>query len=562
MRARDVEGAALILEALLTRHDVAEAALMLGALRAGQSDFARALTQIEKAFRLQPLQPPGARLLYANVLLDSGDAQQAEAQVRGVLALPAQSPAGEARALFRLARRLSLALSIEMLQRSVALDASNADAWNDLGNALANIALLEPARDAYRAALRADPEYHQVESNLLVTLHYDPDVDADTMFEAHRGWARRHAAGIAPLALPARAPSQRLRVGFLSPAFTPGPTAAFLAPLVKHLDAMRHELFAYNVGPEDIDARLTAAITHWRHAALDDDESLARQIAADSLDVLVDLAGHTPGGRPLVIARKPARAVIEWLDYFDTSGLDGVDIIVGDPVSTPANTAQRFTEHVVNIDPCRFCFEAPAHAPAVAPSPAAKNGYVTFGSFNRLSKMPAPVLAAWARILHGTPASRLLVKNNALADAATRENFVRAMQGHGIARDRIELRGPTPHAAMLAEYADMDIALDTFPYNGGLTTCEALWMGVPVLTILGNAMISRQSASMLAAVGMEDWIARDVDEFVRKATDFASRAGELSISRGKRREAIAASPLMDGPRFARAFAAVLDGAAR
>ncbi len=563
MRARDLDGAALLLESLLSRHDVAEAALMLGALRAEQSDFPRALAQLEKAFRLQPSQPPGARLLYANVLLDSGQDQQAEAQVRSALAQSPNSPLGEARTLFRLARRMPLAISIEMLQRSVALDPANADAWNDLGNALANIAQLEPARHAYRQALRADPAYHQVESNLLVTLHYDPDVDAQVMFDAHLDWARRHASGIAPMVLPSRAPSPRLRVGFLSPAFTPGPTAAFLAPLAKHLDPARHELFAYNVGPgQGIEARLAGAIGNWRHAAHDDDATLARRIAADSIDVLVDLAGHTPGGRPLAVARKPARAIVEWLDYFDTTGLENVDFIVGDAVATPADTAQRFTERVVNIDPCRFCFEAPDHAPAVASSPAAKNGFVTFGSFNRLSKMPAPVIAVWARVLRATPGSRLLVKNNALADAVTRENFMQALLDHGITRDRVDLRGPSPHAAMLAEYADMDIALDTFPYNGGLTTCEALWMGVPVLALLGGAMISRQSASLLRAAGMDEWVAADGADFVRRAAAFAADVPALDRARAQRRGSIASGALTDGARFARAFAAILEGAAR
>jgi predicted O-linked N-acetylglucosamine transferase (SPINDLY family) len=566
LKARDLEGAAnLLLDALRRDPTLAPAHLMLAALRAEQGDFDLALDHLDRSFAAQPLQAPAAHLLHVRAALDARKPERAQGALesfrRSVAAHPAY-PHGrveEARAWWLLARQLPLGRSVEALRRAVDLDEGNADAWNDLGNALANLALHAEAREAYTRALQAAPDYHQVESNLLVALHYDPGLDARALHEAHLRWSRRHTAGIARIALGPRVQHMGLRVGFLSPAFAPGPTSAFLAPLVANLDRARFGLFAYNVGPaEGLDAAIVSAIPHWRHAAGDDDEALAQRIAADALDVLVDLAGHTPGGRPRALARKPARAIVEWLDYWDTTGLEAVDVLVGDTVSAPPDSPQRFTERVERIDPCRFCFAAPAHAPAVAVTPALANGFVTFGSFNRLSKTPRPVLALWARVLAAVPGSRLLLKNTALADPATRERVARGLREHGI--ERFELRGPSPHAAMLAEYGDIDVALDPFPFNGGLTTCEALWMGVPVLAQLGDSMISRQSASMLEAAGESDWIAASAAGLVAIAAAQCASHDELGRRRALRRDALARSALMDGARFAAAFAAILERA--
>jgi predicted O-linked N-acetylglucosamine transferase (SPINDLY family) len=380
------------------------------------------------------------------------------------------------------------------------------------------------------------------------------------MFEAHRAWARRHAGGLPRRET--RAPRERtekLRVGFLSPAFTAGPTATFLRPLLSNLDRARFEAVAYNVGRDDESSRnLQPLFSRW-HALWDaSDDAVAGCIAADDIDVLVDLAGHTPGGRPLVLARKPAPVIATWLDYFDTTGLDAVDYLIGDPVSTPADGAQRFSEQVVRIAPARLCYEPPPYAPAVAPAPALRNGHVTFGSFNRLSKIAPPVIGLWARLLAAVPDSRLLVKNAALADGGMRETLLGQLAAHGVDRDRVRLRAHTAHARMLGEYGDVDIALDTFPYNGGLTTCEALWMGVPVVTMLGNAMISRQTAALLEAAGLPQLVARDERHFVEIATTLATDLPRLAAMRAGMRQRLAASPLLDAPRFARQFESALE----
>lgn len=597
LRERRLDEASALLEAAFaSRADSAEIAFLAGTVRAERNDFRGAVAALERAFALQPAQPAAHHLVFAFALADAGDFARAESLARRTLELQPRWPraldalAAALRGLGRtdeaieamraaaeldpsqgvrwwrvarlLHRQARLTEAIPAYRDSLRLDAANAEAWNDLGNALTDAGRLDEAREAYRRTLALRPGYHQVESNLLINLHYDPAVDAAALYQAHRDWAKRHAAALPRLAPAPRKGGERLRVGFLSPAFTPGPTAAFAAPVVGHLDRRRFELVAYNVGATaGIDPAIRGAFGAWHDAAAEDDEALARRIAADGLDVLVDLAGHAPGGRLRTLAMKPAPVIVTWLDYFDTTGLDQVDYIVGDPVSTPEGTPQRFSEAVLHLAPCRFCYAPPAYAPAVAPPPAARAGFVTFGSFNRLSKLAPPVLDLWARAVKAVPGSRLLVKNAAFSDPGTREGFAAALAARGVDPARLDLRGPSPHAAMLAEYGEVDIALDCFPYNGGLTTCEALWMGVPVVALQGEAMISRQSASMLRAAGLADLVALDAARFVERAASLASDVAALAALRARLRDRLAASPLLDAPRFAAAFGALLERAA-
>jgi predicted O-linked N-acetylglucosamine transferase (SPINDLY family) len=602
MRDGDRDGAwRLYVEATVLEPGHAGAWFMRGVAEAERRDVESARSSIGRAFQLDARQPAQNRLVLANVLLDSADPDGAEREARAALDLkPAWPPALAtlAQALMR-QRRMEEAIAacraaltaqpgyergrdllatvlwlegrslhqatrivdaIDHYRESLALDGRDADRWNDLGIAYTDAGLLTEAQASYRAALERKPDYHQVASNVLVVSHYDAAVDPGAMFRAHRDWAERYAAGV-PLLEPARErpPDARLRVGFLSPALRTGPTGAFLEPLLAHLDRDRVRIHAYRVaGSADATTqRLRGHCDAW-HDLLDrNDEEIARVIRDDALDVLVDLAGHAPGGRLLVLARKPAPVIVTWLDYFDTTGLDAVDYLIGDPVSTPPGGAQEFSEKVLAISPCRLCFAAPPDSPPVVAPPASRGRPFTFGSFNRYAKIGPEVVRTWARILQAVPASRLLLKSDALADPRLHEQVRERFAAHGIDAARLELRGPSPHAQMLAEYGDIDIALDTFPYNGGLTTCEALWMGVPVLALLGSSMISRQSASLLRAAGLEDWIAQSPDDYVRLAAERAGNGDALATLRRGMREQVGASPLMDAPAFAAKLARLL-----
>jgi predicted O-linked N-acetylglucosamine transferase (SPINDLY family) len=545
-------------QALQDAPGAADASNLLGAALYRQGRVQEALEAYSAAAGANPAYAP-AHLNLALTLAELGRVAEAIESQRRVVALQPASAVDHFRLGHLFHRHAHVFDAIESFRAALALDATHADWWVHLANALTDAGLLAEARDAYRKALQLRPGYHEVESTLLVNLHYDTATGRDAMLAAHRAWAARHASGVPQVARPSIAPRSRLRVAFLSPAVKSGPTGSFLAPLLRHLDRQRFETSIYNANGtrDDFSARLAALVDHWVDFRGEDDEAMARRIAADGIDALVDLAGHTPGGRPLVLARCPAPAIVSWLDYFDTTAIPGVEYLIGDSISTPAADADRFTERVVPIDPCRLVYEPPAYAPEVCAPPFARNGFITFGSFNRISKVTRPVLASWARVMHAVPNSRLLLKSPAFADPRMCGHVRALLAGHGIEAARIDLRAHSPHAAMLAEYGDMDIALDTFPYNGGITTCEALWMGVPVVAWLGDSMISRQSAALLEAAGMQEWVAADADDFVKRAEGLANDASQLAALRSGMRAKLARSPLVDGAAFARKFEAAI-----
>lgn len=575
------------------RPDEAEAWFLSGLASAQARDIASARSAMSEAFRLAPQPKPSWNLAFANVLLDAGDAIEAEGHARTATAAPElkaaalnvlglalrkqgrvegaleafraalQAQPGYRFAAANLARlyehEIRLEEAIESYREALAIDDQQPDLWCDLGNALANAGLQAEAAAAYRESLARAPSYHQVHSNLLVQLHYDPAITADELFESHREWDRRHATGLARMAPAKVAPRERIRVGLMSPRFNDGPTAAFLLPLVEHMDAERFELHFFDLsGLHDaLTERFTRLAQGWHEAARDSDQALAERIRATELDVLVDLAGHNPGGRPLVLARKPAPVIVTWLDYFDTTGLPAVDYLIGDPVSTPPDGTQQFVERIENIEPCRFCYAPPAYAPAVSALPRMRTGFMTFGSFNRLSKLTPAVIDAWTEVLQAVDESRLLLKSRSFRDYRTRDRIAGAFRDRGLEPRRLELRPDSPHRQMLEEYSGIDIALDPFPFNGGLTTCEAIWMGVPVMALRGDSLIARQSASLLSAANLEDWIVGDVEALVRRATQWAGDIEGLAQLRAGLRARLEASPLLDAPAFAKRFCACI-----
>ena len=360
---------------------------------------------------------------------------------------------------------------------------------------------------AYRQALRLRPDDARIHSNLLVCLNYNPNFSNAEIFAEHLEWGRRHAQSPATERkahenIPD--PGRKLRIGYVSPSFGVGAVKYFLQPLLVNHSPMEFETYAYATLklPPETTRRTQEATTHWREADALDSLALAELIRSDSVDILVDLSGHTPGHSLLTFAQKPAPIQVSWLDYFNTSGLSEMDYLISDAVHTPPETSRQFTESLALLQHCRLCYSPPEYAPEVTPSPYAQNGYATFGCFNRLSKVTPDVVALWCKLLHSMPQARLVLKSHSLSDPASWPEYHGWFTRHGIDPQRVELRPGSPHPQMLAEYGDIDIALDPFPYNGGLTTCEALWMGVPVIAMAGGRMIARQSASLLTAAGL------------------------------------------------------------
>lgn len=520
---------------------------------------AEAATAFEAADRMRPAHAPTlGNLAFAR--LAAGDGPGAEAAALAALAVDpehAPSRANLARALYRQGAFTRAAVALEEAARRAKPGPEAASLHLTLANTRLNLGDASRAIESFDAAIAlTPPDLPQVESARLVALHYDAARSAESIFEEHRAWAARHGTSRASAApLRPRPAGARLRVGYVSPRFHESTAGALLAPVLEHHDRDAVEAYCYACSPiEDaLTVRMKGHAAAWRHAEALDDDALARLMRQDGIDVAVDLAGHTPGHRLGAFARRPAPVAVTWLDYFDTTGLDSIDALVTDGRHSPAADAQRFTEAKVRLPGLRYCWRAPEDSPPATPPPL--GGPFTFGSFNRISKLSERTLAAWCAVLDAVPGSRLVVKSPALDHPEEREALRSRFVARGIAGERIEARASSPYREMLAEYSGVHLVLDSFPYNGGLTTLEALWMGRPVLTLAGDSLISRQSAAILGAAGEDRWVARDVAEFVEIARGAASDREAFGIACAGLRERLAASAALDAVGFTRALEA-------
>jgi predicted O-linked N-acetylglucosamine transferase (SPINDLY family) len=358
-------------------------------------------------------------------------------------------------------------------------------------------------------------------------------------------------------------PERVLRVGLVSGDLCYHPVGFFAEGVVSALAsrADRLALFAYPtcIRTDEISERIKANCRGWHPVAGLSDEYMANRIRADGIDILIDLSGHTAYNRLPVFAWKPAPVQVSWLGYFATTGVAAIDYFVADPWTLPVSEEINFTEKVWRLPETRLCFTPPDAAVVVSPLPALVNGYVTFGCFNNLSKMNDKVVALWARVMDAVPGSRLFLKARQLTEASVRKSIAERFAAHGIDEGRLILEDYVPRENYLAAYQRVDLALDPFPYTGGTTTAEALWMAVPVLTLAGERFISRQGVGLLMNAGLPDWIASDPDDYVARALAHASDLPRLAALRGNLRAQVLASPVYDAARFAKHFEAALRG---
>ena len=450
----------------------------------------------------------------------------------------------------------------EAYARAVALDPSLPGAWARLGETCAFLGLAQECVEALRRAeALAPPEAPQVGSALLFALQYDGEHSAEEVFSAHRAWALRYApTQPRPAFRNARDPARRLRLGYVSPRFHVTSAAFLSIPVLERHDRAAFEVHCY--AQQDIDDAVTerfrAAASTWTDARSLGDRELAARMREDGIDIAIDLAGHTPGHRLAMFAHGPAPVTGTWLDYFNTTGLEAMGFLVTDAVHSPPGDGQPFTERLVRLPHCRFCWEPPAYAPEVSLPPVARGAAApVFGSFGRMAKLSPATLDAWCALLREQPASRLLLKNGALRREEERAFFGAWFSKRGVDPARIEWRGESSHPEMLSEYGDVDVVLDTFPYNGGLTTLEALWMGRPVVTVEGRTLISRQSQAILASAGLGELCAPDAEGFVASASRLVSRPAELARLSASLRPRLGASALLDHAAFTRDFEAML-----
>jgi protein O-GlcNAc transferase len=355
-------------------------------------------------------------------------------------------------------------------------------------------------------------------------------------------------------------PDRSLRVGLLSGSLSRHPVGWLTVAGLEALPEEDFTLVAYSLKRRDdrIAARFRARCAAWREVGAAEEEAIARLIAADGIDILLDLGGYGEGGRPFVLHHRPAPVQVKWVGaQFGTMGLPVVDWMLTDRWETPEGFERFYTERLLRLPDGYVCFTPPAYAPEVGSLPALSAGHVTFGCLNNLAKLTPPLLAAWARILEVLPGARILLCTHALAEAATREAFARRLAAAGVPAARVDLLPGQPHREFLDTYNAVDIALDPFPYTGGLTVCEALWMGVPTVTLTGEGFAARHALSHLSNVGLPGWAAQDVEGYVRLAVERARDLPALAALRAGLRERTRGSPLCDAPRFGRGLAAAL-----
>ncbi|WP_168798658.1 tetratricopeptide repeat protein [Herbaspirillum sp. ST 5-3] len=406
----------------------------------------------------------------------------------------------------------------------------------------------------YERALAVNPNMPMIYSNIAFDATYLPYLSADDVFAYHREWADLFEEPCVAKAFSyeqSREADRPLRIGYVSGDFGLHPVGFLLRDVMRNHDRQQFAIYCYSMmrADDDITEAIRSNADEWIDALLMSDDELAVQIHQDRIDILVDLSGHTAYNRLLAFVRRPAPVQATWIGYFHSTGLKNIDYFITDPVTTPANAGQLFSETPVWLPHSRFCYSPPEYAPEITPTPVLDVGHITFGSFNRVEKLVDPVISAWIKILEAVPGSRLLLKAGVLENEGVRDSLRRRFVELGLKGDRLELRGPSQHSEMLAQYGEVDIALDPFPFNGGMTTLEALWMGVPVVTLAGNSVVSRQSASALTNIGLTELIFDDIDMYVDGAISLADNIERLSGLRQQIRRRMANSPLCQSEQF-------------
>lgn len=428
------------------------------------------------------------------------------------------------------------------------------DAHRDLGAILMAQARLAEAEASYRRALALRPDDLATRSTLVYLMHYAATQQPEALFAEASAYGVLAAAQARPFTTwPCEREPQRLRVGLVSGDLGEHPVGYFLERVVaaSALGAIEWIAYPSYAETDELTARLRKSFSGWKPIVGLTDEEAARRIREDGVHILVDLAGHSVNNRLALFAWRPAPVQASWLGYFATTGLAAMDFLLADEVGVPPSQQRWFTEAIRYLPDTRLCFSPPENAPAVTPLPAIANGFVTFGCFQDLPKITDGALGAWARVLAACPGSRLRVQNDSLRDSRMADAFKARLAARGVDPSRVDLHARVPRNAYLTAHAEVDLILDTFPFPGGTTTCEALWMGVPSVTLAGQSMIARQGASLLTAAGLACWVSDSIDDYVARAVAQASDVAGLDELRRALREQVRAAPLFDAGRFAR-----------
>jgi predicted O-linked N-acetylglucosamine transferase (SPINDLY family) len=453
--------------------------------------------------------------------------------------------------------------SIASFKEAIRLKPDFAQAHNNLGGVYLRLGELGQALPNFHQALRLDPNMSAVRSSLLFCMNYDPEADPDDVFAAHRDWGLRCEESVkcdvqsakrddtSLTSHIAHRTSHALRVGYVSPDLRFHPLTRYLEPVLAHHDRKKVQVFCYAEGShaDAVTARLQRLVPKWRPTSRLTETQIVEQIRADKIDVLVDLAGHTANNRLRVFAHKPAPVQVTWLGYMNTTGLTTMDYRLTDEVLDPPCQPVRDTEELFRLPSGMCCFAPPEDAPDFSPLPAQSLGHLTFGSLHGLLKVNARVFDLWSQVLKAVPDARLLMFHDTVMGTA-QDRIRREFADRGIASERLDLRQGSCTPGYLQIYEEIDVSLDVFPWTGGVTTCESLWMGVPVLTLAGVRPASRNSAALLARVDLSDWAADTPEQYVAIAAHIQEDLPRLAELRTDLRQRMRMT-LCDAERFTR-----------
>jgi predicted O-linked N-acetylglucosamine transferase (SPINDLY family) len=538
-------------QTLSLRPELAEVHSSLGAVLTAQGKGDAALAAYEEALRLRP-DDADAWTTRGALLAERGRHADAEASLRQALRLrPDKAWALNCLGAV-LADRGQFDEALASFQHALRLQPDFADAQCNLGVAFSRQGRLKEALDALRRALEIQPDAAPTHSSYFYFLHFAHADDRELLAREAQRWQERHAGPLEKLVVPhsnVPDPDRRLRIGYVSPDFRWHPVGRFLLPLLECQDRAAFKSFCYSsvIIADELTERLRAHADQWRDVASLGDERLTELICRDSIDILVDLSAHMGQNRLLVFARKPAPVQVTFLGYCSTTGLRTMDYRLSDPYMDPPEApTPYYSEQTVWLPDTYFCFRPERELPPPSPLPALACGQVTFGCFNNLLKVNASVLSAWCELLRRVPHSRLLL----YAPASPRRDSIRAfLAREGLDPARVEYVGYTPPAEYFQLYDRIDIALDPFPYTGGTTTCDALWMGVPTVSLVGMAPVCRMGLSVLVNAGFREWAVGTLDEYIHVVTKLAADLPSLAALRGSMRERVARSLLADAPRY-------------
>jgi protein O-GlcNAc transferase len=556
------EAAASLREAIALKPDYALAHSNLGVTLQDLGCLGEAEASYRQAIALKP-DFAEVHSNLGNTLKELGRLGEAEASYREAIALKPDYAEGHSNLGVALKELGRLEEAEASCRQAIALKPDFVEGHSNLGVVLQELGRLDEAEASCRQATTLNPDFPGVRSSLLFILNYVAGRDCAVRLEEARNYGLLVSAQAKERFTAWRCckkPS-RLRVGLVSGDLGNHPVGFFLESILAQLNPASIELRAYPTinRSDDLTDRIRPRFHSWKPLVGLSDEAAARLVHSDGVHILLDLAGHTAHNRLPLFAWKPAPVQATWLGYFATTGLAEMDYLLADEVGVPQTHREHFTETVWYLPDTRLCFSPPDIDLAVADLPALKTGHITFGCFQNRAKIGDEVLAVWGKILNALPCARLRLQSKQLGDQRVVKQFVQSLRHHGIDPTRVSLYGDMSRNSYLAAHAEVDMILDTFPFPGGTTSCEGLWMGVPTLTLLGDRLISRQGASLLMAAGLSEWIAASETDYVAKAIAIAGDLPKLAALRAGLRQQVLASPLLDASRFARHFEEALWG---